>query len=278
MNLEILSEVHNMLNYEYIDNRKSESIVLLHGYGGNCNCFKKQLDLLNTLFNIVLIDLHGHGKSKHLHLVPSQDFSFETIASDIHKLLTRLHISCAHFMGLSLGTMVANAYAFHYPNNVLSILNVGAIIKLKPINYKIMKLIYRSRNYVPHMFVYLAAGFVIMPRKKHRKARKIFVTEAKKMDSKDFFAWSKLIIDFGSSYPSGKLDLNIPALYISGASDYVFIKEVKEHCQHCKRSQLYILENTGHVCNIDDPVSFNTVMYGYYQFLKQKNREGLQGS
>ena len=35
-----------MLGYDFIDNNKQESIVLLHGYGGNSRCFKKQITTL----------------------------------------------------------------------------------------------------------------------------------------------------------------------------------------------------------------------------------------
>ena len=253
-----------MLNYDYISNNKAESIVLLHGYGGNSNCFKKQIDQLKNLFNIVLVDMHGHGKSRDIHLVPTEKFNLKKIASDINHLLEKLHIAKAHFMGLSLGTIVANAYAYHYPQKVLSLLNIGAIIKLKSFDHKIMQMVYSLRNFLPHMLVYYVAGFVIMPKRQHQKAREIFINEAKKMNSTDFFTWAKLMMSFETLYPSEKLNKDIPSLYVSGASDHVFLKEVKKHCEHCMHSELYVLANTGHICNIDDPQGFNRVMTGYY--------------
>ena len=259
-----------MLNYDFRNNNKGRTIVLLHGYGGNSNCFKKQLPILNELFDILLIDMHGHGMSKHLHLVPSEEFTLERIVTDIDCLLNKLSITQAHFMGLSLGSMVANAYAFHYPEKVLSIVHVGAIIKLKPFDRILMRLVYTFRYFLPHMLVFCVAGLVIMPRRKHQKAREIFINEAKKMNSKDFFAWTKIMIDFETIYSTEKLDLNIPTLYISGAYDRVFIKEVKKHCDHCKYSELYLLENAGHICNYDDSEGFNYVMEEFYQYLFKK--------
>ena len=90
------------------------------------------------------------------------------------------------------------------------------------------------------------------------------------MNSEDFFTWSKLITTFEKYYPSTCLDQDIPALYVSGERDRVFLKEVKEYCNHSKRSRLYVLENSGHVCNIDDPQSFNQIMSGYYDFLSHR--------
>lgn len=259
-----------MLNYDYLFNEKTESIVLLHGYGGNSNCFKKQIDLLSKLFNILLVDMHGHGKSRTQHLEPKEEFNFKKVTSDINALLNKLFIPKAHFMGLSLGTMVANAFAYHFPQKVISLLNIGAIIKLKPMNQRIMNGIYKLRKLIPPMLFYYVAGFIIMPRKQHQKARDIFVNEARKMNSEDFFTWSKLITSFQKYYPSTCLDQDIPALYVSGERDRVFLQEVKEYCSHSKHSKLYILENSGHVCNIDDPQTFNTVMNGYYEFLSHR--------
>lgn len=254
-----------MLKYDYIDNKKTDTIVLLHGFGGNANCFKKQINQLTPLFNILTIDMHGHGKSKDIHLLPSKDFNLRKIAFDINALLEKLQIHQVHFMGLSLGTMVATAYAYHYPHKVLSLLNIGAITKLKPSNHLSMELTYKFRGFIPHMLVFYVAGFVVMPLMKHRKARKIFVTEAKKMDHEDFFTWAKLMMSFETSYPSEKLNFNFPTLYISGAYDHVFIEEVKKHCNLCKYSHLHILENAGHICNIDDPECFNEIMLQFYE-------------
>lgn len=262
-----------MLNYDYINNDKKETIVLLHGFGGNANCFKRQIDHLNNFFNILLIDMHGHGRSSHMHLIPEEKFTLRKIAFDINTLLENLYINKAHFMGLSLGTIVANVYACHYPSKVQSLINIGAITKLKPIDHKLMKFTYNFRRFIPYMMVYYVAGFIIMPLKRHRKARKIFVTQAKKMNHSDFFTWAKLMMSFENIYPSYKLDFSFPTLYISGAYDHVFIKEVEKHCNLCKNSRLHILKNAGHICNYDDPLAFNMVMVDFYESITEVSYE-----
>lgn len=258
-----------MLNYEYINNNKIETIVLLHGFGGNGNCFKKQLNQLNSIFNILIIDMHGHGKSNHMHLIPKEEFTLRKIAWDINHLLEKLCIKKAHFMGLSLGTIVSNVFAYHYPDKVLSLLNIGAILKLRPYDHLLMNLIYKFQKFIPYMWVYYVAGYIIMPMKKHRKARQIFVSQAKKMNSSDFFTWAKLMMDFEKLYPSSKLNFKFPTLYISGECDYVFIKAIKKHCNHNKYAYLYLLETAGHICNIDEPEGFNEIMIEFYKSMSK---------
>lgn len=254
-----------MLNYNYIDNGKYDTIVLLHGFGGNANCFKKQMEHLTAFFNILTIDMHGHGKSKNMHLTPFEDFDLKKISLDINIVLEKLNLSQVHFMGLSLGTMVASAFAYHFPNKVLSLLNIAAITKLKPKNHFSLNLAYKYKRFIPHMFVYYTAGLIIMPLRKHQKARKIFVSEAKKMNHDDFFAWTKLMMSFETSYPSKKLNFEFPTLYISGAFDHIFVDNVKKHCEQCTNSYLFIIEEAGHICNIDDPEYFNKVMVKFYE-------------
>lgn len=257
-----------MLNYELIDNNKKEYIVLLHGYGGNCKCFKKQLDTLSKFFNVLLIDMHGHGKSAHIHLEEKSKATLKNIADDIDKTLQGLDIRKAHFMGLSLGTIVTNVYACYYPENVLSILNAGAVIKFKPFVRHLLNIIYEYRNLFPQNFLYSMAGLVVMPQKSHKISRQLFVREAKKMNRLDFYRWGRLLVDFQEDYDLTKIKFNSNTniLYVSGKEDYFFIKEVEKYCKDANM-YFYRLKNAGHICNIDNYKEFNVILEKYYSHI-----------
>lgn len=258
-----------MLKYDLIDNSKSEYIVLLHGYGGNSRCFKKQIDTLNKFFNVVLIDMHGHGKSSNIHLNTTNTTTLKNIVDDIDATLKELKINKAHFMGLSLGTIVTNVYAYYYPKNVLSILNAGAVIKFKPFIKHSLNLIYKLRDKLPHNTFYTLAGHIIMPCKSHKISRDLFVREAKKMNNSDFYAWGRMLIDFQDNYSMEELNTTVDTLYISGKEDYFFIDEVRKYCKDYNR-YLYILEDAGHICNIDNYAKFNTIIENYYLYINRK--------
>lgn len=258
-----------MLNYNLIDNKKSEYIVLLHAYGGNSKCFKRQLSTLSNFFNILLIDMHGHGKSANIHLTSQVTTAYKKVADDINLILENLDVKKAHFMGLSLGTIVAKIYAYYYPSKVLSILNAGAVIKFKPFIQRALSMVYSLREALPHRFFYSLAGYIIMPNKSHRVSRDLFVREAKKMNSSDFYAWGRLLIDFQDIYSLDELENNIDTLYISGKEDYFFIDEVKQYC-HNNNSNLCVLEHAGHICNIDNSSEFNKVIDKFYRYLYSK--------
>lgn len=54
-------------------------------------------------------------------------------------------------------------------------------------------------------------------------------------------------------------DTNIPSLYIMGEEDYVFLEPVKRIVKEHHSSELVILKDSGHVCNVDQAAQFNEV-------------------
>lgn len=258
-----------MLEYELINNSKNEYIVLLHGYGGNSKCFKKQITTLSQFFNIVLIDLHGHGKSSNIHL-DKDNFSLKQIVRDIDLTLNKLGIKTAHFMGLSLGTIITTVYTYYYPQKVSSILNAGAVIKFKPCIKLCLSIIYKFIDKLPYKFLYRIAGHIIMPYKSHKISRDLFIREAKKMNLSDFSVWGKVLIDFQGNYNINIKNKDIKTLYISGKDDYFFISEVREYCNNYNK-KFILLNNAGHICNIDNYTKFNKIIEDFYSNVKNND-------
>lgn len=255
-----------MLCYDLIDNKKDEYIVLLHAYGGNSKCFKKQLNTLSKFFNVLLIDMHGHGKSSNIHLNITGENVLKTIVRDIYETISSLGIEKAHFMGLSLGTIITNVYTLYYPKTVLSILNVGAVIKFKSIVRHLLKTLYKIRKIIPYYIVHPIAGMIIMPQKSHKISRKLFVRESRKMNKNDFYNWAKILIEFQETYSFENIN-DISTAYISGEDDYFFIKEVKDYCAK-SNFNFYKIKSAGHICNIDNYKEFNNLVEKFYTNLK----------
>lgn len=54
-------------------------------------------------------------------------------------------------------------------------------------------------------------------------------------------------------------DTKITSLYIMGDEDYVFLEPVKRLVKLQSSSKLVVLNNSGHVCNVDQAEEFNKV-------------------
>ena len=50
-----------MLKYEIIDNKAEEWVVFIHGIGGSTKTWNKQIDAFSENYNLLLLDLPGHG-------------------------------------------------------------------------------------------------------------------------------------------------------------------------------------------------------------------------
>ena len=78
------------------------------------------------------------------------------------------------------------------------------------------------------------------------------------MKRKNFLAWYPLAGDVQTTYSNvQEKSTDVPKLYISGAEDHMFVREVAEDLRGDESSELVILEHCGHVCNIEKADEFN---------------------
>ena len=67
--------------------------------------------------------------------------------------------------------------------------------------------------------------------------------------------------------------MNAPTLYIMGEEDHMFLPPVRKIVQKFERSYLEVVENSGHVVNIDKPEQFNNLSLAFLR--KQSAAEGM---
>jgi pimeloyl-ACP methyl ester carboxylesterase len=97
-----------------------------------------------------------------------------------------------------------------------------------------------------------------MPKKRHEQSRLLFINEARKLCQKEFIRWFKLTYEINPllNYFEEK-EIAVPTLYLMGEEDYMFLPPLKRIVAKHKHCILKILENSGHVCNLDRPDLFN---------------------
>lgn len=105
----------------YLSNKEAvdgETLVLVHGFGGNKDNWTRLARELTDEFNVYAIDLPGHGdSSKPLDL----GYRFEDQVGHISKILQTLGIENPHMMGNSMGGAITALYAATYPEQVRSV-------------------------------------------------------------------------------------------------------------------------------------------------------------
>ena len=237
----------------------SDWVVFIHGAGGSSSIWFKQLREFRQHFNVLLIDLRGHGKSKDmLQKYVEGNYTFKDISHDVLEVLDHLKIGTAHFVGISLGCIVIRTLGELQPARISSMILGGAITRLNIRSNVLMHGGNLLKRVVPYMWLYSLFAWVIMPKNRHRSSRLLFIEEAKRLAQKEFLRWYKMTSEINPLLRYFKeKELSIPTLYIMGDEDYMFLPPVKMIVSKHQFARLAILHNSGHVVNVDQPDQFN---------------------
>ena len=261
-----------MLNYcVYKCRKKNDSwITFVHGAGGSSAIWFKQIRFFSKYFNLLLIDLRGHGASKSLIKNPFKSkYTFDSIAEDIFEVLDQVKIYKSHFVGISLGTILIRKLAEMEPKRVSKMIMGGAILELNLRSRLLMYFGNATKSLLPYMWLYRFFAFIIMPNRNHRESRILFIREAKKLYQKEFIRWFKLTYEVIPLLKIFRKEaIQIPTLYIMGDQDYMFLPSVRKVVEIHPASNLLVIEDCGHVVNVEKPDKFNTGMLG---FLNESN-------
>ncbi|QTE21259.1 alpha/beta fold hydrolase [Polaribacter cellanae] len=249
-----------MLNYySYPHKTSTEWVTFVHGAGGSSSIWYKQIRDFKKCFNVLILDLRGHGNSKpKLKDTFNLKYTFDSITADIVEVIEHLKIKKSHFIGISLGTILIRNLAEKKPELVKSMIMGGAIIKLNFRSQVLMKVGNIFKSVVPYMLLYKLFAFIIMPKKNHKKSRLLFVNEAKKLYQKEFLRWFKLTSEINPLLRFFRTkDINIPTFYVMGSEDHLFLPSIKNIVAKHKTSSLFVVDNCGHVVNVEQPETFN---------------------
>lgn len=257
----------------YLNNSSNEWVVFIHGAGGSSVVWYKQIQAYCRHFNLLLIDLRGHGRSVQGPEMNRHVYSFESIALDVIEVLDYLNIRQAHFVGVSLGTIIIHKLADLHKEYVKSMIMVGAITRL---NFKSRFFVELGRlfhNVMPFMWLYRFFAFIIMPRDDDQESRNIFVKEAQKIARKEFIRWFKLTHRLTAKLKKMDEDnAGIPVLYVMGEQDHMFLEPIRERVKKFKNQTLAVVERCGHVVNIEKSAIFNELSI---QFIHQTSVQAI---
>jgi len=86
-------------------------LTMSHSLACNLHMWDGQAALLAKEFKVLRFDTRGHGKSS----APAGNYTLDELAEDVKALFDALGIERTHWVGLSMGGMIGEAFALRHP-------------------------------------------------------------------------------------------------------------------------------------------------------------------
>ncbi|MFC2123655.1 alpha/beta fold hydrolase [Bacteroidota bacterium] len=252
----ILEQKGYSIHYFISGKNPNDLIMFLHPAFGNHRCFDKQIDFFSENYRVITLDFLGHGLSQPGSTKDKIDISL----NHIQKIMENERYDNAHFVGVSMGSLIAQYMALKNPDMVKSITILGGY-DINSDNRKVMKAqkaegvkwIFKALYSMKSFRRYVASVTVVHDEEKAR-----FYEMASLFTRRSFRVMSGLgkIIQ-----PRDNVQHNYPLLVMTGDQDLELIKKVAEDWKKndpCIEFQ--IIPNAGHCANMDNADSFNAIL------------------
>jgi 3-oxoadipate enol-lactonase len=105
-----------------------ETIVFAHSMLFNLRMFDDQIEFLKSNYRCILFDFRGQGKSE----VTSAGYDLESLSRDAQELIISLNCKPCHFVGFSMGGMVAMLLAIGAPELFKSMILIDTSSEPEP--------------------------------------------------------------------------------------------------------------------------------------------------
>lgn len=241
----------------YINKCESNKWVLfIHAAFVDHNMFKKQIEYFKDKYNILAVDIIGHGDS----IDTGRGDSMDKMSPWINEILKNENIEKIHLVGISLGSVIAQDFANRYPAKVQSLACFGGY-NINDFDSSMMK----ENNASQMGMMFKAFVSIKLFAKENKKisaytkaAQEEFYDMNLKFPKRSFMYMSTLN-SMVNVYKTKKR--TYPLMIGCGEKDIpAEIKAVEMWAQQEPECEVKIFKNAGHCVNMDVPDEFNSVI------------------
>lgn len=251
----------------YIDDTANKDwIVFIHAAFVDHRMFNTQFDYFSGKYNLLAIDLLGHGNSLHAQ----KNDNIEKMSEWINQIFQKHNILAAHFVGVSLGSIFIQDFANKYENKVLSLACFGGY----DINNFDLKR--QKNNSKAQMIMMLKALISIKWFAKANKKISAYTNEAQTtfynmniQFKKKSFMYMSGLQKLVNKYP--KKQRKYKLLVGCGEHDIPMEIEIVNEWAKYENCDKIILKDAGHCANMDTPQSFNKCLEFFWQKCQNEN-------
>src|SRR5690242_7447336 len=250
----------------YTDTGMGQSVVLLHGYPFNRSLWNEQVSALSNRYRVITPDLRGLGESDSRPGAATMN----RMAQDVAELLDQLEIWRAVIGGLSMGGYVALAFYKQFPSRVRALVLADTRAQADTEEGKQTRLQQAEKALSEGMAGIADAMLpkLLTPETVSKRPEIVKFVRDMMLQTKPEGAAAALR---GMAERDDQTELlakiSTPALIIVGAEDAITpVVDSEKMQQSIAGSRLVVLENAGHVSNLERTEQFNDA---FLSFLKE---------
>lgn len=254
--------MENNLNFIIEGSSNKESIIFLHGIGGDSNSWEFQLKYFSKEFKTVAWDMPGYGSSKL-----EKEMTFKYLSDSLVILMDQLEIEKCHLVGHSMGGMVAQqaiaASSDRFKSLILSATSPAfgkpdgdfqkefISARLKPLDDG-LSMAHLAEKQVPTM----------IGDEPNSKGVEIALKSMSKLSKETYVASMHCLVTFDRRDNLGLI--NLPTLLIAGEKDKNAPAPMMEKMgTKISNSEYVCIPGAGHLANMERPEQFNNIIYNF---------------
>jgi pimeloyl-ACP methyl ester carboxylesterase len=239
------------INLGYMEQGSGEAVVLIHGLGANADSWRPQLEALAKNYRVVAMDLRGHGQSGFRVEEP---ITIRAFADDVVALMNHLEIEAAHWVGISMGGMIALEIFVRYGLQVKSLVLASTAAFFPPPQGQEELLRHFDRLEMVE-WGQLMAGRVLRRQAGPEPRRE--VAQMLAANRRNPYRQG-LIASFASDYRWVLPQIDVPTLILAGEEDQATPLGYARYLhRNIEGSVLQVISRAAHFTNLENPGEFN---------------------
>lgn len=230
-----------------------EPLLLIMGLGGSHEEWRRIAPKLAEKYRVITFDNRGVGET----VFTDESFTIPLMASDAKEILDAANVESAHVLGMSMGGMIAQEFALHYPEMmrslILTVTNCGGRESILPKPEVLLALQGRGIKTPEDAFWAMAPFIYDASTPRQLLEEDLAAREGKFTAPENFMRQLQAIMTWQGTY-SRLSNMTAPTLVISGVNDQLIpCANSKIIADRIPNAQLVELEDSSHIYTTDQP-------------------------
>jgi len=254
------------MHYELEGPESAPVVTLSHSLATHLSMWDPQVAVLKKSgYRVLRFDTRGHGGTD----VPNGPYTLEQMAEDVRALLQALNIPKTHFIGLSMGGMIAQVFALNCPVMIRSLVLCDTSSRIPEEALPVWEeriQIAQNQGMAPHVEPTMERWFTASFRRKPLPVLDRIRDMILATPPKGYMGCSRAIMGLNLTERLAEIDL--PTLIVVGEEDPgTPVSASRAIHEKIKGSELVILKSAAHLSNIEQEQAFNAAVL---DFLKRR--------